>query len=151
MVTTTVCKGKNKIARLPFQFSWLCGWFIGLVNSLLTILMVVIALASISGCSVVQSVTSDGGKLWDKLKLPPLLKTCVFGNGDLMLAADAYKELKTIFQIRDGINPVVEGSFQVGFCPYLFFFESNINEAKSPGHEDIYRKYCGENKTINEC
>lgn len=92
---------------------------------------------SVLGCGVMEKVTKDE-KLYDTVVPVPLLKTCLFGNGDLMMTTGATAKLKSIFAIGDQFDIVVDADNELTVCPFLFFFKSTaIGEAKTDGHEDI--------------
>lgn len=71
----------------------------------------------------------------------PLLATCLFGNGDLMMTTGAKSSLKNIFAIGDQFDIVGNKVDQLSVCPFVFFFKSqNIALANTDGYEDIYRE-----------
>lgn len=145
------CKFGQTFTRLPFHLSWFLGWLIGLLNCIVSLVVVIIALVSVGGCEIVQKVQSSVD-LFRKLELPPMLETCVFGNGDLMFSTGVTRKLKPIFDILDTLNEVARSDDILGICPMVFFFKSSvISGATDNGHEDIYRNYCGAGKTLNDC
>lgn len=145
------CKFGQTVTRLPFHLSWILGWIIGLLNCIVCLIVAILALSSVSGCDVVQKVQKDVN-LFRKLKLPAMLETCVFGNGDLMFSTGVTRKLKPIFDILDKLNEVKVVTDEVSVCPMVFFFKSAIIPgAVLDGHEDIYRTFCGEGKTLNDC
>lgn len=79
VIINTVCKKKSCFLRIPFHLGWLNGWYFGLVNCLIALLIFVIALMTIGGCDVVHELldVNKGLALWDSLKLPELLTTCL--------------------------------------------------------------------------
>jgi hypothetical protein len=113
--------------------------------------VVILALSSVGGCDVIQKVQKDV-KLFRSLGLPSMLETCVFGSGDLMFSTGVTRQLKPIFDIKDKIKEVKEKDDILSVCPMVFFFKSAvIPGAELDGHEDIYRTYCGDGKTLNDC
>lgn len=145
------CKFGQKAKRLPFHLSWLLGWIIGLLNCIVGLVVHILALSSIGGCDVVQKVQSDVN-LFRNLELPAMLETCVFGSGDLMFSTGVTCRLKPIFDIIDKIDEVTVADDELSVCPMVFFFKSvKIPGTELPGHEDIYRSFCGEDKSLDYC
>lgn len=99
--------------------------------------MVIIALSSVGGCDIVQKVQKSE-TLWDNLGFPATMKTCVFGDGDLVSSLGITKQLKPVFDILDKINLLSTEDDKLAVCPMAFFFKSNnITGATTDGHEDI--------------
>lgn len=99
--------------------------------------MVIIALSSIGGCDIVRDVQKNES-LWDNLGFPGMLKTCVFGNGDLMMSTGLTKKLEPIMQIKEKVIFAEKLTNNVALCPFVFFFKnSNIPGATTDGHEEI--------------
>jgi heme/copper-type cytochrome/quinol oxidase subunit 2 len=145
------CKFGQKATRLPFHLSWFLGWIIGLLNCIVGLVVYILALSSVGGCDVVQKVQKDVN-LFRSLKLPAMLETCVFGSGNLMFSTGVTHKLKPIFDIIDKINEVKVVTDELSVCPMVFFFKSTvIPGTELDGHEDIYRTYCGEDKSLDFC
>lgn len=106
---------------------------------------------SVLGCGILDEVTKNEN-LYNALVPVPLLKTCLFGNGDLMMTTGATAKLKSIFEIGDQFDAVIKSDNELSVCPYLFFFKSTeIGEATTDGHEDVQRTFCGDGSTVTTC
>jgi hypothetical protein len=69
-----------------------------------------------------------------------------------MLSTGVTSTLKNILPMRNKLNEVANTADQLAVCPMLFFFKSSaIPGAADDGHEDIYRSFCGNGKSLNDC